>query len=165
MLDRNYFNNLELDPVKGKYYPVDRVDDILVDIRRQALEMNSEIEKLRLQISENNKQKDEISEAVIAAKAACKEIIEKANLEAAEIVESTKSSIDIPSHSEEYYIQIISEMYSDMKADYEKTVEQMTSRWQRFLINLEDDVPEDLKSKVSSIAKEVRQMEKKNYRD
>ena len=54
MLDAKYFNTLELDVINNKYYDADAVDDILVDIRNQATEMNREIERLKAELSSNH---------------------------------------------------------------------------------------------------------------
>ena len=43
-LDRDYFNSIELELVNDKYYKVEQVDALLVDIRAKALEMNKQIQ-------------------------------------------------------------------------------------------------------------------------
>ena len=46
-LDRNYFNNIELEPLRRKFYDIEAVDALLVDIRSKAEMMNREAEALR----------------------------------------------------------------------------------------------------------------------
>lgn len=52
MLDAGYFNRLVLDVIDDRYYDADRVDEILVDIRRQSLETNAELLALRAKVAE-----------------------------------------------------------------------------------------------------------------
>ena len=46
-LDRNYFNNIELEPLRRKFYDIEAVDALLVDIRSKAQMMNREAQALR----------------------------------------------------------------------------------------------------------------------
>lgn len=46
-LDRNYFNNIELEPLRRRFYDMQAVDALLVDIRSKAEMMNREAETLR----------------------------------------------------------------------------------------------------------------------
>lgn len=46
-LDRNYFNSIELEPLRRKFYDVNAVDALLVDIRSKAEMMNREAQALR----------------------------------------------------------------------------------------------------------------------
>ena len=65
-LDRNYFNSINLEPVKKKYYDISEVDNLLVDIRRQAefinrryTDMNEELGKA-LESKEDYRKKGQI---------------------------------------------------------------------------------------------------------
>lgn len=53
-LDRNYFNSIRLEPVKRKFYDIYSVDNLLVDIRRQAELMNHRYDELREDLEEEN---------------------------------------------------------------------------------------------------------------
>ena len=86
-LDRTYFNSIKLDPVKRKYYDIYAVDNLLVDIRRQAELMNRRYEELRNEIEtagagqeELRKKGQILSEEILALR----EKLQKAELAAAE---------------------------------------------------------------------------------
>lgn len=46
-LDRDYFNSIRLEPYKNRFYDVSSVDNILIDIRRKAAEMQRELEQAK----------------------------------------------------------------------------------------------------------------------
>ena len=96
LLDGNYFNSLELKLLKNKYYQASEVDEILVDIRRKAEDQTKELQKLKEEIESLAQKKDEISDAVIAARNAYKTIITKAQKQSGSIVaDAEKQAADI----------------------------------------------------------------------
>ena len=59
-LDRNYFSSIRLTAHRGKYYDVEAVDRLLVDIRRKADILNREILDSREKLAEAMKTADEL---------------------------------------------------------------------------------------------------------
>ena len=152
-LDGKYFNALELELVKNKYYEADAVDDILLDIRKRAVEQAKEIEELKAQlekakelqekISLYESQKEEISDTVIAAREAYKAVIEKANRQADEIIaesqKKAKEAEDNAIRNEAYYIGKFEKMYSRLRQSHSTAIDDLNTQWQDFLISLVDE--------------------------
>ena len=121
-LDKSYFNSIRLDTFRHKFYSVEAVDRLLVDIRSQADSMNREMEASAKQLVEAQKtveslteeNKDLLSkgqalsqeiislredlkaaEAVVVDKEALRaEIIGQANAEANELLSSAQSEAE-----------------------------------------------------------------------
>lgn len=85
-LDDAYFDAIHIDVVKRKYYNANKVEAVFSDIRRQALELTAENERLRLQLGQLDGRKEEIGDAVISAQMLYREILSKANARAEEIL-------------------------------------------------------------------------------
>ncbi len=49
-LDEAYFNSINIDVAKKKYYNVNKVEAVLADIRREAAAMNEENARLRREV-------------------------------------------------------------------------------------------------------------------
>ena len=54
-LDRSYFNSIRLNTHRGKYYDVEAVDRLLVDIRSRADSLNKEVIASRDKLAEANR--------------------------------------------------------------------------------------------------------------
>ena len=61
-LDRSYFNSIRLNTHRGKYYDVDAVDRLLVDIRSRADSLNKEVIAAREKLAEAVKTADTLRE-------------------------------------------------------------------------------------------------------
>ena len=61
-LDKSYFNSIRLDTFRHKFYSVEAVDRLLVDIRSQADSMNRELEASARQLEEAQKTAQTLTE-------------------------------------------------------------------------------------------------------
>ena len=61
-LDRSYFNSIRLNTHRGKFYDVDAVDRLLVDIRSRADALNREIVSSRDKVAEMEKTNEALRE-------------------------------------------------------------------------------------------------------
>ena len=179
LLDRDYFNSIDLTSIKRKYYDVTAVDSILVDIRIKANEMNkelarlqsqvasqaAEIEQLRQSVRESENNKLELGNAVISAHAAYNEIVERANAEAEKIISEANSQKEAAEkqaqESQNLALNKIEEFYSAVKSGYENQIDMLNELWQKFLCGLDDEktAPSDLSEKVGRIASEIREID------
>ena len=171
-LDRNYFNSIELEPVKKKYYSLTDVDKILVDIRKNALEMVEEIENLESQLAVKDGELEKLSEKAEEGKLLYDQIIQKAKDQAAVIItdaqkeaEELRSQMNSEKENLEEYkaqkeneiINKIADAYEQMKKEHEDCIAEINSQWQNFLANMEmtESEPADIDDKVRKIAEEI----------
>ena len=99
-LDRQYFDAIEIETVRNKFYYANRVNAVLEDIRAQAvalneenerlrtqaLALNEENERLRVQAKELEDRRAELSEALLSAQTAARQIVERAQRKADDIL-------------------------------------------------------------------------------
>ena len=85
-LDQAYFDAINIDLVKKKYYNANKVEAVLEDIKRQALLLNRENELLGRQLYALHGQKDEIGDTLLSAKAIAQQIIADAQTQAEKIL-------------------------------------------------------------------------------
>ena len=169
-LNREYFDAIHFDMLKRKYYDAEKVNAILGDIRAQAVAMYDENRSMKEQLSRIDESKHEIVDAVLSAKAACREILENAKAEAAQIIadaEKKKEAIIEESvRLQEYSITKVHDCYARIKEQHMASIDALNAEWQNFLCGLypqetvaeatvDDGVPADLSDKVSAIAKEL----------
>ena len=172
-LDKKYFNSLELELIKNKYYSAKEVDEILLDIRTRAAQQAKETEILKKQLEKYANQKEEISEAVIAAREAYKEIIDKANKKAESIIaqaEERSAEVDAKAaKSEEFYIGKVEKMFEKLKGSHDRISDELNRQWQDFLVSFAEEGQDDnsntdeaqsaeVSEKIAQIAKRIRDM-------
>ena len=61
-LDKSYFNSIRLDTFRHRFYSVEAVDRLLVDIRAQADAMNRELEASARKLSEAQQTAETLTE-------------------------------------------------------------------------------------------------------
>ena len=78
-LDRSYFNSIRLNTRRGKYYEVEAVDRLLVDIRSRADSLNKEVYASREKLAEAEKTiealREENNELFLKGQALSQEIL------------------------------------------------------------------------------------------
>ena len=89
-LNKEYFDAINIDVVKKKYYNANKVNAVLEDIRTQAEAMCSENVSMKAQLEAINGRKSEISDAVLSAQGIYREIVEKAALRAEAIIKDAE---------------------------------------------------------------------------
>ena len=169
-LNREYFEAIHIDVVKKKYYNANKVEAVFSDIKEQALAMYEENRSMKEQLSSINDSKHEIVDAVLSAKAVCREMLEKARAEAAEIVAEAERKRDAimeeSMRQQEYAVNQVHACYARIKEQHMAGIEALNAEWQNFLCGLypqeevaektvDDGVPADLSEKVGAIAKEL----------
>ncbi len=171
-LDKEYFDAINIDVVKKKYYNANKVNAVLADIRSQAETMQAENLRLRAELDELNSKRDSIGAAVLSAQQIYREIVDKANVRAAEIVAAAEQEREeLRSESlrqQEYAVLRVENCFSSLREQYQSAIEALNTEWQDFLCGLyppDDDMPEraalpaDLDEKLAAIASGLREME------
>lgn len=176
-LDRNYFNSIKLDPIKRKYYDIYAVDNLLVDIRRQAELMNHRYEELRAELEARSAEKEDcrkkgqiLSEEIVTLRATLKEAEQRAASaeekaaaaeqklsETAERGKTTDGTYNMKDQPD-----LVEEMYESMKKIYASGLQTLEEQWQEYLENSNSKVPEDLSSKISKIANALQEINEEN---
>ncbi len=144
-LNKDYFDAINIDVVKKKYYNANKVEAVFSDIRRQAEVLYAENEAMRLQLDALNGKKFEIGDAVLSAQMIRNEIMERANAEAKAIIaEAERRRDEIIGESlqqQEYAVQKVEACYTRMKEQHMACIDAINTEWQGFLCGLyeEDD--------------------------
>lgn len=89
-LDEAYFNSINIDVAKKKYYNVNKVEAVLADIRREAAAMNEENARLRREVERMTSEKRSVGDALISAKELAQRIVSDANAQAEDIVRAAE---------------------------------------------------------------------------
>ncbi len=143
-LDNEFFDSISIDVVKKKYYNANKVHALLDDIRAQAAALNAENAALKEQLSNLNGQKSEIGDTLMSAQAIAKQIVERANAQAADIVraaEKRRAELEaVSSRQQEYAAKCVEECFSKVKRQHMECIETLNTEWQNFLCGL---IPED----------------------
>jgi len=175
-LDRNYFNSIRLDPIKRKFYDVYAVDNLLVDIRRQAELMNHRYEELRAELEDQRTGKEDyrqkgqaLSEEIVALREALKAAEQRAVQaeEKASVLERETAAMaggrntdNAPAEAANQP-EIVEEMYDFMKKTYMSGLQALEEQWQAYLEHSSSPVPEDLSRKISKIANVLQEINEK----
>ena len=141
-LNQAFFDAIDIEVVKKKYYNANKVNALLDDIRTQAFALSEENDSLREQLRILSEKKAEIGEALMGAQVLAKRIIEQANARADEIVrDAEKKRDDIlkdSSKAQEYAAQSVEAVIEELKAEHRHCIDLLTARWQSFLCGLDD---------------------------
>ena len=93
-LDKEFFESVNIDVVKKKYYNANKVNSLLGSIQEQAETMTQENELLRKQLQALNGQKTEIGDTLLSAQALAKKIVAQAREQADSIVRQAQAKAD-----------------------------------------------------------------------
>lgn len=172
-LDREYFDAINIELVKKKYYNANKVNAVFDDIREKAVAMTEENAAMRAQLEVLNAQKAEIGDAVMSARQIYKEIVEKANARAAEIVaDAEKRRAELLRDNErleEYAVKRVESCFSLAREQHLAAIEAINNEWQQFLCGLEIDeddmpapggaLPRDIGERLAAIASGIKETE------
>ena len=177
-LDRNFFNSINLTPVRNKYYDISAVDNLLVDIRRQAefinrryTDMGEELEKAQEAREDYRRKGQVLSQEILSLREELEEARKRAE-EAEEKAAALESMADNAGrHLPEDCEQLLSlqsmpaadsrveEMYAAMKGIYASGLELLEKQWARYRADSAlGEVPADLSSKVGKIASVLQEI-------
>ena len=157
-LDQAYFDAIRIDVVKKKYYNAKKVEAVLEDIRRQALALNEENERLREQMEALRDRKDEIGDTLLSAKTISRQILRDAEEQAGTILadarERSREQLLAGADREEALRRQLERHVQRIRECLLDCAEEIGAEWRAF-----DDenlsVPEDLESKVGAIARQL----------
>ena len=141
-LNQAFFDAIDIEVVKKKYYNANKVNALLDDIRTQAFALAEENDSLREQLRTLSEKKAEIGEALMGAQVLAKRIIEQANARADEIVRDAEAKRDDilkdSTKAQEYAARSVEAVIEDLKAEHMHCIDLLTARWQSFLCGLDD---------------------------
>lgn len=178
-LDRNYFNSIDLSPIKRKFYDITAVDNLLVDIRKQAEMINHRFEDMQTAWETAKTSRDEylmkgqaLSQEIIVLRnelEGLKNRAEKAESRVEELEAMLYSSQknfceDIDEKRNEvaeegYAFEKMEEMVASMKNIYLSGIETLDKQWKEFQEkNVSEPVPPDIIGKVGKIAETLMEI-------
>lgn len=160
-LNKEYFDSINIEVVKKKYYNANKVNAVFDDIRRQAEALEAENALLR-----SVGTKDDIADAIISARIIAQKIIQEANEEAAVIISNAeKQSSELlrdAQAKQDYATKRVERCFNNMREHQLACMEALNAEWQEYLCGLDDAAPDteeaapaDLKNKVSALADSV----------
>ena len=145
-LDKEYFDSIDINIVRQKYYNANKVNSVLEDIRRQAEAMTEENRQLKEQLSELGQGKSQIGDTLLTAQAAARDIVAKAKIQAAKIVaEARQQREDILTgvvDQQEYAADCVRKAFDKIVHQQLESIELLNGMWQEFLCGLVTEGPE-----------------------
>ena len=169
-LDRSYFNSIRLNTHRGKFYDVEAVDRLLVDIRSRADSLNREVIAAREKLAESERTsealREENNELFLKGQALSQEILSlREDLRAArqqgEVLQEGLALQERTEAQQSVLLRRFEALLSEEKEAHQKAVERLNERWKELLGTLgeADITPEDLGDKIGMIAQELREIE------
>ena len=167
-LDQKYFDDINIDVVKKKYYNANKVNAVLEDIREQALRLEEENRNLREQLESLSSRKEEIGDAILSAKTVSQQIISDACVQSEKLLNDSrlkaKQIIAEAAERQEYCVRQAEKLYSGMRERQLESIEALDDDWQSFLCGLMDSEgsgpsEEELSAKVGAIARELAEID------
>ena len=150
-LDKEFFDSVNIDVVKKKYYNANKVNALLSNIQQQAETMGQENELLRTQLEALNGQKSEIGDTLLSARALAKKIEDQARAQAEETIRQAQEKADaivreaehkrrelaqsLPDQ-QEYAAKCVENCLNKLKKQHIEAIEMLNNEWQDFLCGL-----------------------------
>lgn len=145
-LDKEYFDAIDINIVRKKYYNANKVNALLEDIRRQAEAMEEENRLLKAQIADMGLGKSEIGDTLLTAQAAARDIVAKAKIQAARIVAEALQQRDGilagAVDQQEYAADCVRKAFDKIIHQQLESIELLNGMWQEFLCGLITEGPE-----------------------
>ena len=163
-LDREYFDSIEIELVKKKYYNANKVNAVFEDIRSQAAALYEENAALKKKLETFDGQKVELGNAVMSAQTVYKDIVDKANSCAATILKDAQRKHDEMEEEnarlQDYAVKRVGACIEKLREQQEKTIELINSEWQSFLCDLEGKPEEEVEIAFPDIGEKLVAIEK-----
>lgn len=163
-LDKQFFDSINIELVKRKFYNANKVNSLLSDIQAQALLLSEENIRLKAELESFRAQKAEISEAVLEAKKLSREILSKAESEAAELLTKARSEaeetltsargqaeamvsdaqerrdelVNERQRQQELTVEKVENCFARLRQQHLEAVDTLNRQWQDFLVSLYD---------------------------
>lgn len=179
-LDQEFFDSIQIDVVKKKYYNANKVNALLADIRAQAQSLEAENQVLRAQLGEFSQRKDEIGDTLLTAQAAARDIVAKARAQAGRILADAQRQreeiLSGATDQQEYAAACVERTFDKLKQQQLANIEMLNGLWQEFLCGLAPEPPKpasapekrpdgddktcinELETMVNNIAKELSEI-------
>ncbi|MEI3101802.1 MAG: hypothetical protein V8T45_08550 [Oscillospiraceae bacterium] len=148
-LDKEYFDSIDINIVRQKYYNANKVNSVLEDIRRQAEAMTEENRQLKEQLSELGQGKSQIGDTLLTAQAAARDIVAKAKIQAAKMGSGRRlsSSGRAPPHRSGGPAGVrrrlcVRKAFDKIVHQQLESIELLNGMWQEFLCGLVTEGPE-----------------------
>ena len=180
-LDQAYFDSIQIELVKRKYYNANKVEAVLADIRQRAAALEAENEELRRKLAEKNDPSAELTDAIYSAQSVYRAIVERTNQRAEAILEQAEQQrlaiLDENRRQRDCAVQVVDQCLQRVRDQQQASIDTINAAWQDFLCGLypEDSakavkrkgpaetaaeaIPADLSEKVDAIAREIFSME------
>lgn len=148
-LDQEYFDSIQIDVVKKKYYNANKVNAVLEDIRAQAQALEAENQALRAQLGEFSQRRDEIGDTLLTAQAAARDIVGKAKVQAGRILADAQRQreeiLSGATDQQEYAVACVERTFDKLKRQQLANIETLNGLWQEFLCGLAPEPPKQPK--------------------
>lgn len=139
-LDKQFFESIDIDIVKKKYYNANKVQALLADIQTQAEALIAENTALRAKVDELQGKRDEISDTLSAARILSDKMVEKAQADADDIVRSAEASKEqLLSRVQLNMVTNMQSCIDALRQQQMDSIELINSAWQSFLCQLDTD--------------------------
>ena len=154
-LDKEFFDSVNIDVVKKKYYNANKVNALLGNIQQQAETMGQENELLRTQLEALNGQKSEIGDTLLSARALAKKIEDQARAQAEEKADMIVREAEhkrrelaqsLPDQ-QEYAAKCVENCLNKLKKQHIEAIEMLNNECQDFLCGL---MPEEHSDEAES---------------
>lgn len=179
-LNQEYFDSIQIDVVKKKYYNANKVNAVLEDIRAQAQALETENQTLRAQLEAFSQRRDEIGDTLLTAQAAARDIVTKAKAQAGHILADAQHQREEllagTTDQQEYAVACVERTFDKLKRQQLENIDILNGLWQEFLCGLGPELPKpapapekqpagddrtrinELETMVNNIAKELSEI-------
>ena len=183
-LNQEFFDSIQIDVVKRKYYNANKVNAVFDEIRLQAQELMDENESLRAALSTRDQEYENTRNKLLAVQEVYRETLDKAHERADAVLrEAKKKAESITAEAEEKNARaerLVKDCFERIRRMEEDNLKYLNSQLQSFLQELGADGPrrisdesrhaaaeqredadsvESLEQKISLLAKEIRELE------
>lgn len=139
-LDKEFFDAINIDVVKKKYYNANKVNALLENIRSQAEALEAENRMLKSQFSDISQRKDEIGDTLLTAQSTARDIVGRAREQAVRIVADAQRQreeiLSGAADQQEYAAACVERAFDRLKRQQMENVEMLNGMWQEFLCGL-----------------------------
>lgn len=165
-LDQEFFDSIQIDVVKKKYYNANKVNALLADICAQAQALEQENQALRAQVGTLSQRKDEIGDTLLTAQAAARDIVAKAKVQAGRILTDAQRQreelLSGAADQQEYAAACVERTFDKLKRQQMENIEVLNGLWQEFLCGLATEPEEPTEEEPQEVRAAQPEREEKN---
>lgn len=165
-LDQEYFDSIQIDVVKKKYYNANKVNALLADICAQAHALEQENQALRAQVGALRERKDEIGDTLLTAQAAARDIVAKAKVQAGRILADAQRQreelLSGAADQQEYAAACVERTFDKLKRQQMENIDVLNGLWQEFLCGLATEPEEPAEGEPQEVRAAQPEREEKD---